>query len=62
MPEKDTKGIGKSWDPQEVEEFRRLFETDNIAPVDSADFGRRLAEIIQRSTTVKPSKRQRDEN
>jgi hypothetical protein len=58
MPEKDTKGSGKS----EVEEFRRLLQTDNIAPVDSADFGRRLAEIIQRSTTGKPSKRQRDEN
>ncbi len=62
MPEKDTKGSGKSWDPEEVEEFRRLLQTDNIAPVDSAGFGRRLAEIIQRSTTGKPSKRQRDEN
>jgi hypothetical protein len=33
MPEKDTKGSGKSWDPEEVEEFRSLLQTDNRAIV-----------------------------
>jgi hypothetical protein len=62
MPQKDTKASGKSWDPEEVQEFRRLLHTDNIAPVDSAALGKRLAEIFQRATTRKPRKRRRDDD
>jgi hypothetical protein len=61
MPQKDTKASPNSWDQEQIEEFRRLLQTDNIAPVDSAVFGKRLAEIIQRVKN-EPRKRRRDED
>ena len=36
----------------QVEEQRSLLQTDNIAPVDNANFGKRLAEIIVRASNV----------
>ena len=62
IAEKDPEKNSNSWDPEKVHEFRRILETDNIAPVDNATFVKRLADIIQRSTTGKSKKRRRNDD
>jgi hypothetical protein len=47
--------LGPAWPGDQVEELRSLLQIDNVAPVDNASFGKRLAEIIVRaSNVVKP--------
>ena len=62
MPQKDPLKNTDLWEPGEVEEFRSFLQTDNIAPVDNATFVKRLADIIQRSTTGKSKKRRRNDD
>jgi hypothetical protein len=35
-----------SWDPEQVQEFRSFLQTDDIASVDAATYGKRFSEII----------------
>jgi hypothetical protein len=35
-------------DQEEAEELRRILQSDDIAPVDTASYGRRVAQIILR--------------
>jgi hypothetical protein len=37
-----------SFDEEEVEELRRILQSNDIAPVDYASYGRRVAQIINR--------------
>jgi hypothetical protein len=48
MPQKEQETAPEPLKPEEVTELQKLLQTDNIAPVDRATFGRRLAEIIMR--------------
>jgi hypothetical protein len=48
MGQKDRKTSLGALKREEVTELQKLLQTDNIAPVDRATFGRRLAEIIIR--------------
>ena len=43
--------------PEEVTELQALLQTDDIAPVDRATFGRRLAEIIMRVRNLRKPRR-----
>jgi hypothetical protein len=36
----------QSREHQEAEEFQRILQSDDIAPVDTVSYGKRLAEII----------------
>ena len=62
IAEKDPEKNPNSWDPEKLHGFRRILETGNIAPVDNATFAKRLADIIQRSTTRKSKKRRRNDD
>ena len=48
QPEADT----PSSDKEEAEELRRILQSDDIAPVDYASYGRRAGQIIQRAVRV----------
>jgi hypothetical protein len=62
MRQKPPEMDAHSSDREQVEEFRRLLQTDNIAPVDTATYGKRLAEIIQRATMSKARTRWHDDD
>ena len=46
---KQPKATTPSPDKDEAEELRRLLQSDDVAPVDCASYGRRAAQIIQRA-------------
>jgi hypothetical protein len=46
MPQKDRETSPDPMKPEEAAELERTLQEEEIAPVDRATFGRRLAEII----------------
>jgi hypothetical protein len=42
-----------SWTPQEIEDLRRSLQASDIAPVDTAMFGKRFSEILLRGWNTK---------
>ena len=42
-----------SWTPQEIEDLRRSLQASDIAPFDTAMFGKRFSEILLRGRNTK---------